>query len=345
MGKIDTSLILYPVLMVLVYALSGYPLLSGYLGDFVASIEVLLLFFLLFRLSLLLPNYGEVASKLVKGAGFALAFYLLPSEPYTSLEFQLPLALLAAGVTVASIAPELPEVPGFLTRGLGVALVFYALYLFSGQLVRGYIIAPAFLYAAAASVVVYALVVAERSGLIGSRFVERNAAGIILLFVLLGLYAGLRPYMLENYPQYVFYLEWGTIGFATLLAAMAVQNHLSAANLENYLVGEWKKHSMEISITGDEEFERVKGAVEDFVLRKKKGPLVTFLTYYGIKAMGNIEAVRELTEPIVEYEEECYSVFTPNWLIRKRERERLQRRLQLVKSAIEKIEEYMGGKR
>ncbi|MHA1632278.1 MAG: SoxR reducing system RseC family protein [Candidatus Freyarchaeota archaeon] len=345
MRKIDTSMILYPILMVFAYALSRYPLLSGYLGNFVMSIEVLLLSLFFSQLSLLIPNYGKVVSKLFKGVGFALALYFFPFELYVSLKFHVPLALLVAGVTIASVASELPELLGLLSRGFGLAIVFYSIYLFSRQLVNGYIIAPAFLYATVASMVVYILVAVERSGLIGSRFVERNATGIILLFILLGLYVGLRPYILENYPRYVFYLEWGTLGLATLLAAIAVQNHLSTTNLENYLVGEWKKHSIEISIVGDEEFEHVKKAVEDFVVRKKKSSLVKLLTYYGIKALGDIEAVEELIEPIVEYEEDCYSVFTPNWLVKKRERERLQRRLQLVKSAIKKIEDYMGDKR
>ena len=76
MRKIDTSMILYPILMVFAYALSRYPLLSGYLGNFVMSIEVLLLSLFFSQLSLLIPNYGKVVSKLFKGVGFALALYL-----------------------------------------------------------------------------------------------------------------------------------------------------------------------------------------------------------------------------------------------------------------------------
>lgn len=345
MKKINTSTIIYAVLIMLVYAFSRYTIVSRYLGNFVAGIEVLLLFLILSQLSLLVPNYGKVLSKLLKGIGLALAVYLIPIELYTGLEVQRPLALLVAGVTIASVAPELPELVGLLIRGTGLAVVFYSIYLFSSHLAKGHIVAPAFLYAAVASAVVYPLIALEHSSLIGSRFVERNATGIIVLFMLLGLYVGLRPYILENYPRYVFYLEWGILSLATLLAAIAVQNHLSASNLESYLIGEWKKHSMEISTIGDEEFEHVKKAIEDFVVHKKKGPLVTFLTYYGIKAFGNIEAVRDIVEPIVDYEEERYSVFTPNWLVKKKEREHLQRRLQLVKLAIEKIEGYMGGKR
>lgn len=343
--KVEPSIIMYPILMALVYALSKHPMLGQYLGDFVSSIEVLLLFFFFSSLTKMLPSHVEIVLTLIKGTGFALAFYLLPSEPYTTWEFQFPLAVLTMGVTLASITSELPEVAALIVRGVGISLVFYGLYGFTGYLVKGYILAPALLYASVASVVVYTLAALESLGIIGGKFIERNASGIILLFMILGLYSGLRPFILQEYPGYEFYLQWGAIGLATLLAAAVVQNHLSAASLENYLVGEWNKHRMELSIIEDKEFERVRQAVEDFVLRKKKGPLVVFLTYYGIKAFGNISMVREITEPIVDYTEEGYSVFTPGWLVRRREREYLERRINLVKSAIEKIEEYMGGKR
>jgi hypothetical protein len=343
--RVDPSILMYPIIMVLVYAMSRYPLFSQYLGDFIASVEVLLLFLLLSIFAKMLPWYGEVASTLVKGTGFALAFYLLPSEPYTSWEFQLPLALLTMGITVASVASGLPDVPALVTWGIGSGMVFYGLYLFSQNLVKGYILAPALLYAAVASVVVYSLAALERSGLTGSRFLERNASGVVLLFAILGLYLGLREYILQMYPDYEFYLRWAAIGTATLLAAVAVQSHLSAASLENYLVGEWNRHSMEFSMIRDKEFERVKKAMEEFVLRKKKSELVLLLTYYGIKAFGDIEMVREITEPIIEYRDEGYSIFTPSWWVRKKEREQMERRINLVNSALQKIEEYMGGKR
>ncbi|WP_048149617.1 hypothetical protein [Palaeococcus ferrophilus] len=330
--KIDVgTFITYPLLMGVVYLLSGYSLTEAYVKPFLLSMEAFL--GALFA-GAVMEGFEETkrVSGPVKGLGVVLFTYLLPEEV---LPFSLhdPLAFLALGVWVASLAPKLPLRASFVVRGVGVFTALYAL----STVEQLALFADAFIYAGIAVLVAYTAVTLEHEGIIPGHFVERNLVAIALVAGTVGLYLDVRPYAKENFPELVFYVDWGLLALAVILAALALYANFSKENLENYLVGEWRKHESSVQIRADEEFETAKKAIEDFVVRKKKAPLLTFLTLYGGRVMGR-EAVLELIEPIAEYGEEPISPFTPGWLKRRHEKAMLEKRVKLVEEALRKLE-------
>ena len=343
MGKrADISVIVYPVLMGLVYVLFRHPLLKGYLDAYLLSVETFL--GALFASSILRGFKGMgPASTLVKGFGIALAVYLLP-HLNLGFEYRLPLAIIIVGVAVSSLSTGLSDTLAFLVRGLGVAFVLYSLYSVATQLPQASGFSRAFLYAVAGVLVAYVLAALEAAGLLSGRFFVRNLGLIVAMFTVYGFYYTARPNLVENYPKVVFYFDWGILAFTIFLSASTVQNYLTQRNLENYLIGEWKRHESQISFLGDEELEGARKAIEDFVIHVRKTPLVMYLTYYGARALGE-ERTRKICEPIIDYSKPCHSSFTPGWYVRRVERRELERRVNLVKKALEEIENELGGRR
>jgi len=334
--KLDASLLFYPTLMAIVYALSNYFLVRQYLAGFLIPIESLLALLFLAELSSLLPGYDEAVSTLFRGLAFASFVYFFPGIlPY---EVQTQVALFIAGITIASVATKLPEISSLMVRGLGVFSALYALSLIEELS----LVSSAFLYAAFASLMAYTLITLEHLGILGGHFIERNLKGVVLIFGLIGLYVNLRPFIVENYPQLAFYFEWGALVVLVVFSSLAVYRHFSSRNLENYLVGEWKKHEGEFSILGEEEFEDAKRAIENFVIHGKKASLIAFLTYYGLKAFPDRGNVERIIAPIVVHREEKYSIFTPGWLVMDDYSRNLEKRIELVKTALREIEKLMG---
>lgn len=325
------TLVTYPVLMGLVYLLSRYEFTEVYIRPFLIPIEAFL--GVMFAGAIMGGiERTRVLGDAIKGAGIVLFAYLLPEN---LLPFQLhdPLAYLILGLWIASIAPKAPERASFVVRGVGVFTALYALS--TVEFLTPF--ADAFIYSGIAVLVAYAAVTLEHEGIIPGHFVERNLIAIALVAGTVGLYRNVRPYARENFPELAFYVDWGLIALAVLLAALALHAHFSKENIENYLVGEWRKHESSFQVRADEEFEDAKRAIEEFIVRKKKAPLLAFLTLYGGRVMGR-KKVLELIEPIAEYREEEPSPLTPGWLRRRYEKKKLEERVKLVEEALKKIE-------
>jgi len=337
--KLDVSVFLYPILMGLVYVLFRHPLVRDYLSPYLLSVEVLLG---ALWLSSLLGALWSGASTLMKGIGLALAVYLLPLN--LGFDYRLPLATIIVGISVASLSTNLGEVPAFALRGAGVALILFGLYLGASQFAPAEGLGGAFKYAAIGVILAYSLAVLEVAGLLGGRFFVRNLGLIVAVFAIYGFYYTIRPHLVQTNPRVVFYFDWGILAFTVLLSASAVQNYLTQRNLENYLVGEWSRHESKVSLFGDGELEGARKAIEDFVLHVRKTPLVMYLTYHGARTLGE-ERAREISEPIIEYSKPCLSNFTPGWYVKRVERRELERRVELVKKALEEIEKELEGRR
>ena len=339
--RADVSLIFYPVIMVLVYVLFRHPLFRDYLMPYLLSVEIAFAALFLSSIIRVTTKSGSLAT-LVKGVGIAVAVYTLPLVNI-GIDYRLPAAFVVLGVTLSAMSSDLPDAKAFALRGVGIAVLLYGIYMASSQLSRVGMFAKPFLYVSAGVLVSYALAALESAGVLSGRFFIKNLNVIVAVFAFYGLYYALRPYVQNSYPRLVFYFDWLVLASTVLLAALAVQNYLTSKNLENYLVGEWKRHEFKLSFLGDAELERAKSSIEDFVVRARKTPLVIYLTHYG-RILGE-DRIRSICEPIIEYSKPCLSSFTPGWYLKRVERRELEKRADLVKRALEEVEKALEGGR
>ncbi|WP_457742862.1 hypothetical protein [Thermococcus sp.] len=339
--RADVSLIFYPIIMILVYVLFRHPLFRNYLMPYLPSVEIAFASLFVSSLVKATTKSGSLAT-LIKGLGIAVAVYALPLVNI-GIDYRPPMALVVIGVTLSAISSDLPDTQAFTLRGVGIAVLLYGVYLVSSQLSKVGMLAKPFLYVSVGVLASYILAAFESAGVLSGRFFIKNLNVIVVVFAFYGLYYALRPYVQNSYPKLVFYFDWLILASTVLLAALAVQNYLTSRNLENYLVGEWKRHEFKLSFLGDTELERAKSSIENFVLRARKTPLVIYLIHYG-RILGE-DRIKRICEPIIEYSKPCLSSFTPGWYLKRVERRELEKRVNLVKRALEEIEKALEGGR
>jgi hypothetical protein len=328
MKKIDTVIAYYPVLMVIVYAAFTYRPLRPYLGPYLFSAEVFLSALLIARL-FSMAGFGSLSGA-VKGLGIAVAVYYLPLLSGMNYNLTTALAVFVVGVSIASLAGSLGEGPDLLVRGVGAGIAVTAPYFIPRLGGLG----GSFLYLGVGIAALYILAFVEKR--FGGVFIERHLLGLVILLVIVFGYAAISPYLSGRFPRYAVLVQWGVVVASLFLATVMINSHFSTRNFGAYLVGEWRRHEAEVAFLEDAEFRTAKKAVEDFVLNKRKAPLVSFIAFYGSSVMSRSE-MEELLRPVVDYEDTRITPFTPPWLVRKYARKDAERRRKIVESIFKEL--------
>ena len=252
------------------------------------------------------------------------------------VEWKVPASMTVLGGGIALMTPKLRKHSRF-ARGLGLLLGLYGL---SG-------IPP---LDAVGSVFSYAglfLFLGYSVAELGERYpwtepVERNLLGLGALGAILGLYAAVRGSLSESHPELVFYGEWLVLLLGVITAGSMVYSYISEKDPEKYLLSQWKKHEAKTVERLGPELAEASRAVEDFVVRGRKGPLLTFIAYYGSRLFDDRKRFGALVEKIADYRERQTSRLTPLWIRHAYERRELERRIRIVEEVFEELRTLMG---
>ena len=296
-------------------AMAAY-VLSLELGTFpvFASALVLVAFLIVADLG------GKTPGRFLRVFGISLSSALILPENWSSLWE----AFLGTGLVL--LAPSLKN-RAKLVRGLGLLMLLHGV---SGlPPVGGY--SRVFLYTGISLFVAYAL------SELGIRFFEENALGFGILGGLFGLYASMGGTLLETHPELVFYAEWLILFLGVLIAGNIVYSLVSRTDPEEYLLRLWEEGR-----PFDPELKAIERAVQEFVIRGRRGPLVAFLAYYGGRLFGTRAEFEELVSRVADYEPEKTSPLTPAWIRRRRERAELARRMRIVEEVLDELEKLLG---
>lgn len=333
--RFTTGLVVFPILaLASVFAFSQPPL-----DQYALLKESLVYLFVLLFLASLSDAFSVPALPgVLRGLGIALFVYFYPSgSPYnpTGFHFQPGLATLIFGSALARAASETPRKFDLLVRGVGLFVVFFGL---SGLLKD--LGAPAWLsgivfYLGFAPLIVYVMGFGE--ALAGGSYIEKRAKGLTLAFVLVALYVWGRDYLRVLIPQWAFLIDLALFLVVSVVVLLIVGRYFMSSDIEPFLLGEWEKHEARIRIAEDETLREARKLIEEFVVRKNKLPLLAYLAYYGSKVYGSPSSLEELLRPLVEYRDTPRSSLTPGWLVRKYEREDMERRIKIVEKIIGRL--------
>lgn len=276
----------------------------------------------------------KVESPLMRIAGAAAALTVLPAEIFP---WKTQMAMVVIGTGTALVGPSLKR-NSRLVRGTGIFILFYGLSEINAlQPVRSvFLCAGAFLF------VGYAVAEFGHRGHLWAEMVERNLIGIGILGGILGLYTSVRGELSTSYPGLVFYGEWIALVLGVVVAGSMVYSVVSKSDPEKYLISQWRRHEAKTVERFGPEMAKARKAVEDFVVRGKKGPLVTFIAYYGAQLFGDRGKVEELVSRIADYEEKKTSPLTPLWIRKAYERRELENRLKIVEEVFDELKRMMG---
>ncbi|NJE04001.1 hypothetical protein E3E27_07660 [Thermococcus sp. MV11] len=268
---------------------------------------------------------GEKAGLAVRIVGLALAVGTVP------------LALVILGGGTALIAPRLERFSRT-ARGAGLMVFLYGLSLLPPLEPIGSV----FTYAGLFLLAGYLLAELHERGHSWAEPVERNLIGVGVLGGALGLYASFRGTLSESHPSLVFYGEWLALLLAVITAGSLVHAHVSGSDPEEYLISQWRRHESKTARKLGKELENASKAIEDFVVRGRRGPLTAFLAYYGARVFEEREEFEELVARIADYEGRKTSPLTPPWIRRVIERRELERRARIVEEVLEELRKMMG---
>lgn len=257
--------------------------------------------------------------------------------PVEAVRARLQLSLLFLGAGTAFLAPRLGRLQR-LTRGIGLFLALYAL----SRIEMLKPVGSVFLYAGVALLLGYAGAELGQRGHVWAEILERNLIGVGILGGILGLYASVRGNLSESHPELVFYGEWLVLVLGVLFAGSMVYSYVAGRDPESYLLAQWRRHEAKAVEKFDPELIRARKAIEDFVVRGRKGPLLAFISYYGARLFENRGEFERLVSLIADYEGKRTSVLTPLWIRRHYERRELERRIQIVEEVFGKLTELMG---
>ncbi|ASJ07701.1 hypothetical protein A3L11_00010 [Thermococcus siculi] len=273
----------------------------------------------------------DVHARFLRVLGPAVAVFFLPVEGWN-----LALGTVLLGAGIAFMAPSL-ESHAHITRGAGLFIAFYGLSRLPP--LKGY--GSVFSYAGTAFLIGYAVAgMAERHP--WAEPVERNLLGIGLLGGVLGLYASVRGTLAESHPELVFYGEWLVLVLGVAIAGSIAYSYVAEKDPEDYLLSQWKRHEAKTIERLGPEMGEARRAIEDFVVRGKKGPLLTFISYYGAGLFGDRERFGRIVSAIADYEGRRTSPLTPLWIRRRIERAELERRTRLVNDVLRELRSLMG---
>ncbi|WP_226996558.1 hypothetical protein [Thermococcus sp. 5-4] len=262
--------------------------------------------------------------------GVTLAALFAPSG------WNLPAAMIALGGGMAFIAPRLESHSRFI-RGAGLLIGLYGI----SRLPPLAAVGSVFSYAGLFLFLGYS--VAE----LGERYpwtepVERNLLGLGALGAILGLYVAVRGSLSESHPELVFYGEWLVLLLGVIAAGSMVYSYISEKDPEAYLLSQWRKHEAKTVEKLGPELSEAMEAVEDFVVRGKKGPLVAFIAYYGSRLFDDRKRFEALVEKIADYRARQTSRLTPLWIRHAYERRELERRIKIVEEVFDELRTLMG---
>lgn len=281
---------------------------------------------------------GDVAGA-IKGENTAFVLRLLGvtlAALFGPTGWNLPAAMIIFGAGIATMAPRLESHSRFI-RGAGLFIALYGI----SRLPPFGAVGSVFSYAGLFLFLGYA--VAE----LGGRYpwtepVERNLLGIGALGAIMGLYAAVRGNLSESHPDIVFYGEWLALLLGVVVAGSMVHSYVGEKDPEAYLLSQWRKHEAKtVKKLGPELVEASK-AVEDFVVRGRKGPLVAFIAYYGSRLFDDRKRFEALIGKIADYRGRQTSRLTPLWIRHAYERRELERRIRIVEEVFEELRTLMG---
>ncbi|NJE43282.1 hypothetical protein E3E32_08715 [Thermococcus sp. GR6] len=320
-------LTLYIGAVALIYALSSQ---IKWMGALVVPSIVLAVFML--AADILESSGKKVESLMIRVAGSAATLAFLP--PF---EWRTPAALIILGVGTVLLAPHL-EKNQRVIRGTGLLLLFYGL----SQVNVLQTVGNTFLYAGMALFIGYTIAELGQRGRSWADVIERNLVGIGILGGILGLYSSVRGGLSENYPGLVFYGEWLVLVLGVIVAGSMVHSYVGERDPEKYLLSQWRRHESETIEKLGPELAKAREAVEDFVVRGKKGPLITFIAYYGARLFDDRTRFESLISRIADYESRKTSILTPIWIKHAYERRELERRMKIVKEVFDELRTMMG---
>ncbi|ASJ02198.1 hypothetical protein A3L09_02405 [Thermococcus profundus] len=333
--RFTAGLAVFPILTVVSLFIFTQPPLDAYSG---LQTPLLYLFGVLSLASLAGAFDLPVIPGLLRGLAVSMFVYTYPTyPPYdpSRLHFQTGLAVLIFGSVLAKEASQTPRKFDLLVRGVGLFVAFLGL----SQLLKDMGAPPwlssIFFYLGFAPLVVYSLGFGE--ALLGGDYIEKRAKGLIIAFVLIALYVGGRDYLRELFPEIAFLIDLALFVAVSVVVLLIVGRYFMGSDLEPFLLGEWEKHEARVKIVKDEALREAKNAIDEFVVRKNKLPLIAYLSYYGSRAYGSPDALMEVIKPLVEYEGTSYSSLTPGWLVKKYERQDMERRIRIVEEIIGRL--------
>ncbi|NJE05380.1 hypothetical protein E3E36_04330 [Thermococcus sp. M36] len=272
---------------------------------------------------------------LIRVAGLSAPIAMLPFP-----EWRVQMSLLILGAGSALVAPRLEKYQRTV-RGAGIFLAMYALSGIGPLLVLG----DVFLYAGASVFVAYLASELSVRGHPWAEMIERNIIGIGVLGGILGLYVSVRGSLGRSHPELVFYGEWLVMVLGVAAAGAVVYSYIVEKDPEEYLLSQWRRHESRVLEKTGSELARAREAVEDFVIRGKRGPLITFITYYGAPLFDDREDFGRLVSKIADYEGKKTSLLTPVWIRRHYERRELERRARIVEEVFGELRRLMGWER
>ncbi|NJE07173.1 hypothetical protein E3E31_01205 [Thermococcus sp. M39] len=333
--RVRAGMIVFPALMASIYFLFNQPPVSEY-KELLIPLEYLFLFLFLGSVT---DSLGvPVLPTLLRGAGIAVFVYTYPAIPQynpTELNFQTGCALLIVGLTIMKIASDAPRRADLLIRGVGTLLVFMGIsrLLTDNGFPTGW--SRLVLYLGFAPLLVYIFAFLE--SLAGESFLERHAKGLIIAVGLILIYGWGREYLSVYFPELAFFIDIALLGITLGIIALLLSRFLSSPDIEGYLIGEWEKHEARVKISEDNTLKEARELIDDFVVHKKKLPLLAYLSYYGSKVLSSPEELEKLIEPLAEYHETPRSSLTPGWLVKKYERIDMERRIKIVEEVIRRL--------
>ncbi|AEC51860.1 hypothetical protein PNA2_0944 [Pyrococcus sp. NA2] len=288
---------------------------------FILALEFLVPFFVFLLLGEILSRFSDK----FRYISYVLAsFFLFYYLPFPGNSFGL--GLTGAGVVLIVLSRKFSEKYIVLIEGFGFVTLLYGLSTLYDPL------SPIFKFSAFFSALGYLFAVFESFGIIpGTHFTE-NLRGISVIGALVGvmkladLLSGILAFVVKSVALL---LSLGIVGYM-------VNSLPSRKSREEVIVGRLG-HEIGKSFHLDDVYEEARVAIEDFVLRGNKEKLVSYITYYALKAGMKVKDVEEMISPIVNYEKRKYSEFAPRWFVELMERREMKKRQEIVMKALRRI--------
>ncbi|MBP1911805.1 hypothetical protein [Thermococcus stetteri] len=192
-----------------------------------------------------------------------------------------------------------------------------------------------FFYLGFAPLIVYSLGFGE--ALLGGEYIEKRVRGLVVVFMMIALYVWGRDYLRELFPQIAFLVDLALFVVVSLIVVLVVGRYFMGGDLEPFLIGEWERHEARERIMKDDVFKEAGEIIHEFVIRRNKLPLLAYLSYYGSKVYGSPDELMRIIEPLVKYEDTSHSFLTPGWLVKKYERQDMERRIKVVEEIIGRL--------